>query len=183
MIRTEIKNTENFSHVILDTNIIIEIKKILDESVKDYRKFFNSLENNGLEPTITKTVYFEFLRSAEVSSVKGEREDYLDSIVEVGGELPLKENYLEELTEIGNVYSNIGETDVEMGDYMIAFQLKTFYNNSILATKNLKDFPEVLFNRKGYCFYDTLTREIDSFYFLEFNYKNYQEILSDVKSN
>lgn len=182
MLRIKTSNTQSYSHLILDTNIITRLSSINEKNEDDYDRFLDFLENKNLEPVITKSIRFEYLRGSSTASIKEDKENFLSYFSEIGEDLPIQ-GRMGEAIKIGNVYNNKNYKNIDMGDCFLAAQMKKYSDNTILATENLSDFPEIIFNRMGYCFYDTFSRDLDLFYFLKFNKENYSKILRNVNSN
>lgn len=173
-------------HLLLDTNLIINIAKYGDV----FLPFLDQLVESSVKSVIDYAIKFEFLRSSNTKEDLQKKSQYLDALLGADRlELMTDKEIFEKATEIGNIYSRRNSTynkQISFGDCLIAAQMMKYndhHETLFLATSDNKDFPLCIFDRIDIFTVDTKEKgEIINIGIYSFSKSKYQVLKREFLS-
>lgn len=149
------------THIFIDTCILLDFASFKKEAREEFfKKLFLFTKKGGVFVTITP-VAVEFLLGSTIQDLRVKKE-YLDLLIETT--LPIRSIKEEIIEQLIIEYGRYAKGNVSYADLCLGAAVKQF-SNSLVLTRNHKDFPLKIFDCKGvftvhlnkeartYCFY------------------------------
>ena len=128
------------SDLLVDTNFFIDSFS----TPENFVKFISTLKQNGVEIVSTPFTKYEFLKSRTIDVVR-RKEKFFHELV--GTILEFDINTEKQMIELIEEYKQYMEV-VSVADLILGCLLKRYKRNLYLLTRDHKDFPTTIFERR-----------------------------------